>query len=649
MGICNFERSKNNKIKNDSLIKENNQLKEELIEVQKKKNEIEDQLNHLNRIIKSLEVSDGRIKIDFNRKIDIKEPEIIFDKKWTLKYKDFSTLDSVLQYCMGKTLIHEGYFSYKSDDNLELPFRKLKETGFELLKRSFNKIINDGFKTVCEQKFQELFNQNVTVINTLSDKLISANAVTAKNIYIKKYERQINYIKINKNINEIKYFTVLVIGKSGVGKSCLINNILELRMPEEGKEKKAGIDGAIEKKGGFITKINEAYISNKIKGIRCIDTPGCDLNGHDVQHTINECQKEINKQYYGENGIKKDPSDYVVIIWYCFSGNRFDDESDVQLIKKIRETYKENQIPVIIVRTEAYDDNDTDEFNKIIKELKLDADYIGVIAKEKFGKQRKNLNTLVELSITNIQKSLNGEFYKVLSKEIRENLIITLKNENEKISQFTKEHMILYFKDNYYETLGDNIEKDNYNCDLIKFIDDLLIICLSFYFVEFKNDKNLNESIKIFNELIINNFLRKAIEEYKNLSTKKVKEILFEKSLLLLDLQVKIQKDSKSNIKTENLCSITDLSANTIKFLCDNLFNVAQKIVIEIILKQVLFPLCENLKNKYNKDVNELVKDHKVEKLIQETYIQKFEELKEKIVRQQRRKSIYDPAPNPVS
>ena len=48
---------------------------------------------------------------------------------------------------------------------------------------------------------------------------------------------------------------------------------------------------------GLIAKENGAYISNKIKGIRFIDTTGWYLNGHDIQYTTEECKKEINKQY----------------------------------------------------------------------------------------------------------------------------------------------------------------------------------------------------------------------------------------------------------------------------------------------------------------------------------------------------------------
>ena len=226
------------------------------------------------------------------------------------------------------------------------------------------------------------------------------------------------------------------------------------------------------------------------------------------------------------------------------------------------------------------------------------------------------------MSITNIQKALNGKFFKVLSKEIRECLIKNLKNENEKINKFAKEQMILYFIKHFTTTLDDN--------NFFKFIDNLLNICFSLYSVEFKENEISDDIIKIFNEFIIKNFVEQAIKEYISLSMKEVNKILEEKSLLLLDLQVVIQKRNKSNINTENLNTRKDFEIITRNFLCENLFYVAQKILIKLILEKVLFPLCDFLNYKYNKDVDELVNDDKVQQLIKETYQFKFEELKQR-------------------
>ena len=372
----------------------------------------------------------------------------------------------------------------------------------------------------------------------------------------------------------------------------------------------------MEAQGGFVTSVNEDYISNTVKGIRCIDTPGCDLNGHDVQFTINECKKEIDKQY--ENG---NPSDYVSVIWYCFNGNRFDDESDVELIKKIRDAYSKNQIPVIIVRTEAYFEEDTKKFRDIIKNKNLGTDYIEVIAKQKGNFKPINLIELVELSISNIQKALDGQFYKVLSKEIRQNLIWTLNDENKKINEFTKEQMVLYFMNNFNETLSKS--------DLLKFITNLFIICFSFYLVEFNKDEISNEIITQFNEFN-KNFIDKATHEYMILSMKKINEVLFENSLLLLDLQNQVQKETQTNIEPENLNTLLSFHSIISNFLFENLFYVAQKLLINVIIQNVLFPLCDLIRDEYNNIVDELINNNKVGQLIRETYQLKFDELKRK-------------------
>ena len=48
-------------------------------------------------------------------------------------------------------------------------------------------------------------------------------------------------------------------------------------------------------------------------------------------------------------------------------------------------------------------------------------------------------------------------------------------------------------------------------------------------------------------------------------------------------------------------------------------------------MKKVFFPLCDDFNNKYDKEVNTLVNDNQIEKLIQDTYILKFDELKDKL------------------
>ena len=67
-------------------------------------------------------------------------------------------------------------------------------------------------------------------------------------------------------------------------------------------------------------------------------------------------------------------------------------------------------------------------------------------------------------------------------------------SKNGKINMFTKEKMVTYFSNNDNDILNED--------DLFKFIGDLLVICFSFYFAEFKDDKIQDKIIKMFNESI---------------------------------------------------------------------------------------------------------------------------------------------------
>ena len=51
-----------------------------------------------------------------------------------------------------------------------------------------------------------------------------------------KINREISDIKQNKDLFIFKHFTILIVGKSGTGKSCLVNNVLRLQGSEKAAE-----------------------------------------------------------------------------------------------------------------------------------------------------------------------------------------------------------------------------------------------------------------------------------------------------------------------------------------------------------------------------------------------------------------------------
>ena len=103
----------------------------------------------------------------------------------------------------------------------------------------------------------------------------------AMDVYSNKIKKEIS--KITKNINEfeIKYLSIMLVGKSGVGKSTLINSVLKSNFAKEGT-------------GSFQTINIEAYKSKNMPIFRLIDTRGIELN-----------------QNYGAKDVKRDTEKYI--------------------------------------------------------------------------------------------------------------------------------------------------------------------------------------------------------------------------------------------------------------------------------------------------------------------------------------------------
>ena len=66
----------------------------------------------------------------------------------------------------------------------------------------------------------------------------------------------------------------------------------------------------------------------------------------------------------------------------------------------------------------------------------------------------------------------------MLSGNIQKNLVVTLKEENNAIKNYTKEDMAFYFSNNFPRVLNEK--------NLNQFIMNIFVICFSYYFGECK-------------------------------------------------------------------------------------------------------------------------------------------------------------------
>ena len=493
-----------------------------------------------------------------------------------------------------------------------------KDPTYNILKLEEKEILSKYLEST-RNNFVNLFNAKlrraqirIDEINKLVKEFIEKE--DGESAFQYKIEECIKKIEKNPKDYEIKYLTVMLVGKSGVGKSTLINEVLKL----EGNEK-AQIGT-----GQFVTVKYQEYSSDYLEFLKLIDTRGIELNKN---YGADEVKKEASK-FIEERKETNDPNKFVQCIWYCITGNRFE-EVEQNLLTSLRTTYGESKIPIILIYTQATDKTAIDEMKEYIKKINIEVNFIEVLAKRKELVQNQGalepfgIDELIKETLKKCKKALNGEMFSVITESISKKIIEMLEKQNFSDKDYITRMMKLSFINNF----GACANKETF----LHFIIHLLGFNIKIFFEkkELKVNENCTE-IFLNSDLFIN-FIYLMINEYENIADNLIEPMLDIKAREFIDLQVDVQRKCQKEISFKNQRKINDFRINIKDFLIDNYHLIAQKLIINYIFRNIFGKITNEFVNQFNFLTRKILQRDKNKELIKDCFMIKFSDFENRL------------------
>ena len=298
---------------------------------------------------------------------------------------------------------------------------KTYEERKEIIKKEYIKYLKNDLKKVKTHFISKFI--------TSSDQIKNLDSIVETVIIQENFQSRIlNIIKgdmgnfsFTSNINN---FNVLILGKTGVGKSTIINTLLQLK-----GENEIPTNSIL---GDSVTKgPPKPYVSNKFNGIRFYDSEGISLSNE-----MDACTQQITK-FINEQLLTNNPDLFINCIWYCVNGERFE-ERELIFIKSLMDIYTDDNLPIIIVYTKAVDEKvDNTMIEKIKKRFNnigLNVSILKCLAKDKYiynnGKnylfKAFGLKEIINETFTRLQFAVKSSCFHSVRSQLKNRFFVNL-------------------------------------------------------------------------------------------------------------------------------------------------------------------------------------------------------------------------------
>ena len=489
-----------------------------------------------------------------------------------------------------------------------------KETYEKLEKKAKIRDYHLYFNEKREEKANNFFQQLKTeshkfIQNLLNSKINNLNVndlVTEIKNEIEKRKDEFNHkiidflnnLSIEKLFNEkLSKINIYLLGKTGVGKSTLINSILDLKDEEKAKE-------------GFgipITNETKAYTSDTISWVRLFDNQGFESIGYGVQEATEYAFGFIKKLL-----LDPDPNKQIHLIWYCVTGSRFE-QCEKEILLKLMNAYEDSKLPIIIVYTQA---TKLSESKNMIQHINEQCQNLGrnilscsLIAKD-FNYEINNeivvqksfgMKELLEISKSKIIDAVNSSFYESLKAKILDKYI----NLFEEKFQILKDNILKKTQINDFDRVSFNNSDEYFKKikeNLIEIIKEIIKLI-----IQNIDEINLDKFVGF-----INNYNDKYIvEQMKNIYAIYEKEYLTnELNKLSADIcSLQVEGEKKYEITISDKLTKEQLKEKLMTKYNESKYNYVENSIITCLYEKIgvlfVYELGNIIKNIFHLSLNE--------------------------------------------